>query len=174
MFLTEPKTRSQSEQPASCPICGAVIRQSRNLRRHLELRHFSKPGVKKERKSGPKTPKGNFSAHCFRIASVIFQIIFFLSAGTAAASGSSAIRTVNVKKEPEDVPSTSAGNSSQTIQLSVEPNNQHTLVDGSDTQHIVTQHENTDGTTSLSIAQVQTLQGHQLSMGNMNVSEVFG
>lgn len=50
-FLSkEPKSRSQSEQPASCPICGAVIRQSRNLRRHLELRHFSKPGIKKERK----------------------------------------------------------------------------------------------------------------------------
>lgn len=47
----KPKSRSQSEQPASCPICGAVIRQSRNLRRHLELRHFSKPNIKKERKS---------------------------------------------------------------------------------------------------------------------------
>lgn len=47
----EIKSRSQSEQPASCPICGAVIKQSRNLRRHLELRHFSKPGIKKERKS---------------------------------------------------------------------------------------------------------------------------
>uniref|UniRef100_T1GFX0 C2H2-type domain-containing protein n=1 Tax=Megaselia scalaris TaxID=36166 RepID=T1GFX0_MEGSC len=44
------RQRSQSEQPATCPICYAVIRQSRNLRRHLELRHFAKPGVKKERK----------------------------------------------------------------------------------------------------------------------------
>lgn len=51
--IIEPKSRSQSEQPASCPICGAVIKQSRNLRRHLELRHFSKPaaGIKRERKS---------------------------------------------------------------------------------------------------------------------------
>lgn len=51
MSILETKSRSQSEQPASCPICGAVIKQSRNLRRHLELRHFSKPGIKKERKS---------------------------------------------------------------------------------------------------------------------------
>nr|1YUI_A Chain A, GAGA-FACTOR [Drosophila melanogaster]1YUJ_A Chain A, GAGA-FACTOR [Drosophila melanogaster] len=41
----KPRSRSQSEQPATCPICYAVIRQSRNLRRHLELRHFAKPGV---------------------------------------------------------------------------------------------------------------------------------
>ncbi|XP_017109473.2 transcription activator GAGA isoform X3 [Drosophila bipectinata] len=47
----KPRSRSQSEQPATCPICYAVIRQSRNLRRHLELRHFAKPGVKKEKKS---------------------------------------------------------------------------------------------------------------------------
>ncbi|KPU77937.1 uncharacterized protein Dana_GF25184, isoform F [Drosophila ananassae] len=53
----KPRSRSQSEQPATCPICYAVIRQSRNLRRHLELRHFAKPGVKKEKKtpSGKKT-----------------------------------------------------------------------------------------------------------------------
>ena len=35
-------------------------------------------------------------------------------------------------------------------------------------QHVVTQHENADGTTSLSIAQVQTLDGHQLAIGNLN------
>lgn len=46
----KPKAKSQSEQPATCPICSAVIRQSRNLRRHLELRHFKKPGPKKSRK----------------------------------------------------------------------------------------------------------------------------
>lgn len=49
--IVESRSRSQSEQPATCPICYAVIRQSRNLRRHLELRHFAKPGVKKEKKS---------------------------------------------------------------------------------------------------------------------------
>lgn len=44
------KARSLSDQPASCPLCGAILRQSRNLRRHLELLHFglgngSKTGV---------------------------------------------------------------------------------------------------------------------------------
>nr|XP_031842076.1 uncharacterized protein LOC116431163 [Nomia melanderi] len=29
-----------SDQPAPCPLCGAILRQSRNLRRHLELLHF--------------------------------------------------------------------------------------------------------------------------------------
>lgn len=104
--------------------------------------------------------------------------MFFPSpAGAASANAGgtgTAGRVVTVKKEPEETPSTSAGNSSQTIQLSVEPNNQH-LVDSSDVaQHIVTQHENTDGTTSLTIAQVQNLQGHQLTLGSMNqVSEAF-
>jgi hypothetical protein len=44
-----PKSKSQSEQPATCPICSATIRQSRNLRRHLELRHFKKKTPKKLR-----------------------------------------------------------------------------------------------------------------------------
>lgn len=101
------------------------------------------------------------------------------------------VQTVHVKKEPEDVscPSTS----SQTISLTVEPNltsqqattTTTTLIDASSmdtsqqqqqqtTHQIVTQHENTDGTTSLSIAQVQTLQGHQLTLGNLNqVSKRF-
>lgn len=34
------KARSMSDQPTSCPLCGAILRQSRNLRRHLELLHF--------------------------------------------------------------------------------------------------------------------------------------
>lgn len=83
------------------------------------------------------------------------------------------IRTVNVKKEPEDIPSTSS--TQQTIQLTVEPDQpgqqQHQIIDtsnGQQPQHIVTQHENTDGTTSLSIAQVQNLQGHQITLGNLN------
>lgn len=116
----------------------------------------------------------------FNIHNTQHNIFFnlFLAAAAAAANASgtaTAGRVVTVKKEPEDTPSTSAGNSSQTIQLSVEPNNQH-LVDSSDvTQHIVTQHENTDGTTSLTIAQVQNLQGHQLTLGSMNqVSLIFG
>lgn len=83
------------------------------------------------------------------------------------------MRTVTVKKEIDDSPSTSTG---QTIQLSVEPNlapmqqqQQHQMVDNNgQQQHIVTQHENTDGTTTLSIAQVQNLQGHQLTLDNLN------
>ncbi|XP_070522558.1 uncharacterized protein [Cardiocondyla obscurior] len=44
------KGRSLSDQPVSCPLCGAILRQSRNLRRHLELLHFGlgnggKPGI---------------------------------------------------------------------------------------------------------------------------------
>lgn len=49
-LLSEPKSKSQSEQPATCPICSATIRQSRNLRRHLELRHFKKRTPKKLKK----------------------------------------------------------------------------------------------------------------------------
>lgn len=43
------KARSLSDQPASCPLCGAILRQSRNLRRHLELLHF---GLGNSNKSG--------------------------------------------------------------------------------------------------------------------------
>ncbi|XP_012537536.2 protein abrupt isoform X1 [Monomorium pharaonis] len=43
------KTRSLSDQPVSCPLCGAILRQSRNLRRHLELLHF---GLGNNSKSG--------------------------------------------------------------------------------------------------------------------------
>lgn len=43
------KSRSMSDQPASCPLCGAILRQSRNLRRHLELLHF---GLGSNNKSG--------------------------------------------------------------------------------------------------------------------------
>ncbi|XP_025993592.1 protein abrupt isoform X2 [Solenopsis invicta] len=43
------KTRSLSDQPVSCPLCGAILRQSRNLRRHLELLHF---GLGNSSKSG--------------------------------------------------------------------------------------------------------------------------
>ncbi|XP_058804311.1 protein tramtrack, alpha isoform-like isoform X2 [Phymastichus coffea] len=57
------KSRTQSDQPATCPLCGASIRQSRNLRRHLELLHFGsgsgKSGIRvKKDKSGKSfTPK---------------------------------------------------------------------------------------------------------------------
>lgn len=93
------------------------------------------------------------------------------------------ITGVTVKKEPEESPSTSQHlhtQQQQTIAVTVAPNQlqqQHTLIDassltaanGNQPQHIVTQHENTDGTTSLSIAQVQPLSaGHQLTLSNLN------
>ncbi|CAB3372247.1 Hypothetical predicted protein [Cloeon dipterum] len=34
------KIRGASDQPTSCPFCGAMLRQARNLRRHLEMLHF--------------------------------------------------------------------------------------------------------------------------------------
>ncbi|KAL7021547.1 hypothetical protein ACKWTF_011918 [Chironomus riparius] len=58
----KPKSKSQSEQPATCPICSATIRQSRNLRRHLELRHFKKRTPKKLKKGMAADPNaGNTS-----------------------------------------------------------------------------------------------------------------
>lgn len=49
-----------------------------------------------------------------------------------------------------------------------------TIVSVNDQQatHVVTQQGNTDGSTSLSIAHVQTLQGHQL-IGNLNQVSLF-
>lgn len=66
-----------------------------------------------------------------------------------------------MKKEPDDSPSTST---QQTISLTVTPTSTMGDSNNGAQHHIVTQHENTDGTTSLSIAQVQ---GHQL-IGNLN------
>lgn len=67
--LTEPKAKSQSEQPATCPICSAVIRQSRNLRRHLELRHFKK-----------RTPKkGKFYSPYSKNSSIKLNFLFRIS-----------------------------------------------------------------------------------------------
>ncbi|XP_031780157.1 broad-complex core protein isoforms 1/2/3/4/5 isoform X1 [Nasonia vitripennis] len=48
------KSRTLSDQPATCPLCGATIRQSRNLRRHLELLHF---GAGSGSKSGLRIKK---------------------------------------------------------------------------------------------------------------------
>lgn len=92
-----------------------------------------------------------------------------------------------MKKEPEDIPSTSQQaqqhqvqqqvqqvvDQQQTIAVSVAQNQtQHTIVDTSQAndnqpQHIVTQQENTDGTTSLSIAQVPITSTHPL-LGNIS------
>ncbi|XP_037052505.1 transcription factor GAGA [Bradysia coprophila] len=149
---SKPKSRSQSEQPASCPICGAVIRQSRNLRRHLELRHFSKPGVKSNRKSSTNSANTSSSSAT-------------TTQNTTGQGNVQTIRTLTVKKEPEDSPSTST---QQTIALTVTPTSTMDSNNGNAQHHIVTQHENTDGTTSLSIAQVQ---GHQL-IGNLNQATI--
>lgn len=104
--------------------------------------------------------------------------------GTTNNNNIGNVQTVQVKKEPEDIPSTSQQaqqgqqtqqtvEQQQTIAVSVASNQtQHTLVDTSQAndnqpQHIVTQQENTDGTTSLSIAQVPITSTHQL-LGNIN------
>lgn len=33
--MTQTKIRGASDQPGACPLCGALLRQARNLRRHL-------------------------------------------------------------------------------------------------------------------------------------------
>ena len=48
-----------SEQPAACPLCNAIIRQSRNLRRHLELKHFGK-----RPKKGKGAKRKSLSSQC--------------------------------------------------------------------------------------------------------------
>lgn len=97
------------------------------------------------------------------------------------------LQTVTVKKEPEDISSTSEQaqaqqiqmqqSQTQTIAVSVAPNQTatHTIVEtasnagGNQPQHIMTQHDNSDGSTSLQIAQVQNLPTtHQLTLSNLN------
>ncbi|XP_016934303.2 transcription activator GAGA isoform X4 [Drosophila suzukii] len=205
----KPRSRSQSEQPATCPICYAVIRQSRNLRRHLELRHFAKPGVKKEKKttSGKKSSSGSSASG---------------SGGALSSSGSvpqvqtvqslHTLQGVQVKKDPDAqqqqqqqqqqqamAVSGSAGGQVQQqqvqqVQQQVQQQQQqlqhHQIIDSSGNittattsaqaaaaaqqqaasqqQQLVAQ--SADGSESgapLSIAQVQTLQGHQI-IGNLN------
>lgn len=88
---------------------------------------------------------------------------------------------LQVKKEPDDIPSTShqdhpqhqMSHQPQTIAVSLPPNQlTHTIVDGSTnvnsqpTQHIVTQHDPSDLPTTMQIAQVQGT--HQLTLSNLN------
>lgn len=82
---SKPKAKSQSEQPATCPICSAVIRQSRNLRRHLELRHFKKQGPKKSKKCKGLTLK---------MLNQIFYFIFLFYSTTATTIGTGKTRNV--------------------------------------------------------------------------------
>lgn len=145
------KSKSQSEQPATCPICQAVIRQSRNLRRHLELRHFKKPGMKKERVR--KNKQGNAN-------------------GAQATAANGAVATTVEQQQQVQVQQAqqtaidTAGTISVTVSQAQAQQLEQAAANGQ--QHVVTQHENADGTTSLSIAQVQTLDGHQLAIGNLN------
>ncbi|XP_055705071.1 transcription factor GAGA isoform X1 [Phlebotomus papatasi] len=125
--VVKPKSRSQSEQPASCPICGAIIRQSRNLRRHLELRHFSRPGAKKEKKS-----KSN---------------------SVSSESASTSTGTVTVVMAPPGTPQQQQQQQQQLVEAQ---------------QQVVSQAETTDGSNSLSVTHVQAIQGHQLTIGNLN------
>ncbi|XP_073842678.1 trithorax-like isoform X2 [Musca autumnalis] len=234
----KPRSRSQSEQPATCPICYAVIRQSRNLRRHLELRHFAKPGVKKEKKTpGKKTamavPPG--SSNASGTSTVTTTSAVSTVPQVQSVQSLHTLQTVQVKKDPDaqnqgqqtmTVTTTTTGNNNgqqqqqqqnqqqqnqqqqtqqQVQQVQVQQTQQiqqHHIIDQSgnistttttttagqqqqqqqaqqqqqqqqqqnqqQAQQIVTQTENTDGTTSLSIAQVQTLpSGHQI-LGNIN------
>lgn len=147
------KNKSQSEQPATCPICQAVIRQSRNLRRHLELRHFKKPGMKKERVK--KTKQGTVPGQ----------------ANTSGTAGNGTVTTVEQQQQAQaqqaqQTAIETAGTISVTVSQAQAQQLEQAAANGQ--QHVVTQHENADGTTSLSIAQVQTLDGHQLAIGNLN------
>lgn len=92
---------------------------------------------------------------------------------------------LQVKKEPDDIPSTShqehpqlqLAHQSQTIAVSV-PSNQltHTIIDSSPnvssqpTQHIVTQHDHSELPPTMQIAQVQGLGTgtHQLTLSSLN------
>ncbi|XP_055631064.1 transcription factor GAGA isoform X2 [Toxorhynchites rutilus septentrionalis] len=146
------KNKSQSEQPATCPICQAVIRQSRNLRRHLELRHFKKPGMKKERVK--KNKQGNANG----------------GQANTSGTGNGTVATTADQQQAQQVQQQNnietAGTISVTVSQAQAQQLEQAAANGQ--QHVVTQHENADGTTSLSIAQVQTLDGHQLAIGNLN------
>lgn len=120
--------------------------------------------------------------------SVIFNIPFDFF-GIIEGVNSNVMQTITVKKEPEDISSTSQHDQGQQIQIqqpqtiavSVAPNQAtHTIVEtGSNTsanqpQHIMTHHDNSDGSTSLQIAQVQNLPGtHQLTLSNLNQVQII-
>lgn len=106
--LTGPKSKSQSEQPATCPICSATIRQSRNLRRHLELRHFKKKTPKKLRQKELANASGD-------MANTSAEII----------DGNNDNNTITVTMEP--------GSDQQTITVNGQPTGQqHVLTTNSD------------------------------------------
>lgn len=215
----KPRSRSQSEQPATCPICFAIIRQSRNLRRHLELRHFAKPGVKKERKGELPSAKKPTTGTAATTPNTITTTVPASNVPTVQTVQTlHTLQTVQVKKEPDAMGSVSAAATTpvtvtvqapqtqqiqvqsqqhisqqqqqqqtqqqaqqqQTQQQQQQQQQQTAIIDQTGTittsggqQQLVTQTENTDGTTSLSIAHVQTLQGHQLTLQNLNQAAII-
>lgn len=116
----------------------------------------------------------------------IIRILFCFWIDLGTNNNITSLHAVTVKKEPEDissVPQREQGQhmqiqpQTQTIAVSVAPHQAatHTLLEtGPNTnlnhpQHIMTQHDNSDGSTSLQIAQVQNLPAtHQLTLSNLN------
>ncbi|CRK91999.1 CLUMA_CG005579, isoform A [Clunio marinus] len=103
---SKPKSKSQSEQPATCPICSATIRQSRNLRRHLELRHFKKRTPKKIKKE---------MAAAEQLANTSTEIL---------SDNGNGNNTITVTMEP--------GSDQQTITVNGQQTGQHVLTTNSD------------------------------------------
>lgn len=66
-MLTGSKIRGASDQPAICPLCGATLRQARNLRRHLEMLHFGAgkipPPTDSESPPGENSPSATNPGH---------------------------------------------------------------------------------------------------------------
>lgn len=151
-IISEPKSKSQSEQPATCPICSATIRQSRNLRRHLELRHFKKRTPKKIKKE---------MANGKLICSLAFDVVittrhWFIDCFCLAEQlGNTSTEILSDN-----------GNGNNTITVTMEPgSDQQTItVNGQQTgqQHVLT--TNSDGSLSIS-----GLPGHIIgSLGNVS------
>lgn len=87
----------------------------------------------------------------------IIKNVFFLALTSPQSSETASTSTAPV--------AVTIANQSQLEQTIVSVNDQQAT-------HVVTQQGNTDGSTSLSIAHVQTLQGHQL-IGNLNQVSFF-
>ncbi|XP_058065332.1 transcription factor GAGA [Anopheles bellator] len=167
------KSKSQSEQPATCPICQAVIRQSRNLRRHLELRHFKKPGVKKERVRKNKKGQGANAnqangANGTNAGNNGTVTVVTTGGDPTGQQAQQQQQQQQAQQQAQQGQTTIDTNGTISVTVSQAQAQQLEQAAASGQQHVVTQHEHADGTTSLSIAQVQTLDGHQLAIGNLN------
>lgn len=142
--ISEPKSKSQSEQPATCPICSATIRQSRNLRRHLELRHFKKRTPKKIKKDLANGEYESFLEEFNSTPSFAADQIGNTSTEILSDNGNGN-NTITVTMEP--------GSDQQTITVNGQQTGQ---------QHVLT--TNSDGSLSIS-----GLPGHIIgSLGNVS------